>query len=52
MNKRAAGIGYGFILGAGIGLVIGVITRNLWIWTAGGAVVGLLIGWLVSTFFD
>ena len=47
MNKNIAAIGYCFLFGAAIGLFVGVLTHNLWIWLIAGAAAGLLIGWIV-----
>lgn len=48
LSKKAAGIGYGFLVGAAVGLVIGVITRNLFFWIIIGSMAGIFLGWLVS----
>lgn len=52
MNRRAAGIGYGFLFGAGIGLVVGVLTRNLFPWAVAGAVAGMIIGGIAARVGD
>lgn len=52
MRKNAAGIGYGFVIGAGVGLAIGVIVRNLLFWTGVGVISGIIVGWLISLVLD
>lgn len=52
MKRGAAGIGYGFLVGAGLGLFVGVITRNLFYWIVIGAVAGIVLGCIFSFVFN
>jgi hypothetical protein len=52
MRRTAAGIGYGFLFGAGIGLTIGVLVHNIFLWTITGIIVGVVIGLLAAKLID
>ena len=52
LRKAAAGFGYGFLVGAAIGLLVGVITGNLLFWVVVCAIAGFCLGWLVSLIFS
>ena len=48
IGKLTAGIGYGFLFGAGAGLIAGVVTKNLFFWTIIGVVAGILGGCAIA----
>jgi uncharacterized membrane protein len=48
VNRILAGIGYGFLVGAAGGLLIGVLTKHLLFWVVIGGIAGIVLGWLFS----
>jgi hypothetical protein len=48
IGRLTAGIGYGFLCGAAVGLTAGVITDRLFFWTIIGVAAGVLIGCAIA----
>jgi F0F1-type ATP synthase assembly protein I len=48
IGRLTAGIGYGFLFGAGAGLTAGVVTDRLFFWTIIGVIAGIVIGCAVA----
>lgn len=44
IGRLTAGIGYGFLFGAGAGLTAGVVAHRLFFWTIIGVIAGVAIG--------
>ena len=48
VNRILAGIGYGFLVGAAGGLLVGVLMNSLWVWIVIGGAAGIAAGLIFS----
>jgi hypothetical protein len=48
VNRTVAGIGYGFLVGAAAGLLMGVLAHRFFLWIVIGCVAGVVLGWVFS----